>query len=83
MNNVKEYKVVKASQVNELIQQGWQPWGSPMKNGAQFDQAVVRFEEAPQPDFTAAPPAAIIDPTAEPKKKTTTRRKKSVPVKTD
>lgn len=51
MSKIIQYKTVYeklntsvAKQVNILIKQGWQPWGSPIK----YQQAMVRYEEEPK-----------------------------------
>ena len=48
MRRVEHYKVIPVDKVQEHIDNGWQPWGSPMVAGL-ATQAVVMYEaEVPQ-----------------------------------
>jgi hypothetical protein len=44
---VEEYRLVKADKVNDLIKDGWQPWGSAVSvvvgMGVTFYQPIVKY----------------------------------------
>lgn len=64
MGKVTEYKQVEEKEVQDYINQGWQPFGSPYQSQAKiFFQAVVKYEEElpPAPESPEEPIAHAVD----------------------
>lgn len=88
MSNISEYKIIAfntnvdthAPAVNEAIEDGWQPYGSPMKTGTNVHQAMVKYEpgSVTQPIQHEAP-ADRPKPAKTPAKKKATPKAKAKP----
>lgn len=50
MRKIVEYRMEEVSAVQHFIDEGWQPWGSPVSGGDHWPhgQALVKYEETPE-----------------------------------